>query len=212
MVVAAAVAAEVAARTEGVGVMGLTEPLYRAALFADDREHAYVQVARAETLRGLLMNRVAIACSAVIAVALAIPEPALAAERVRILGASPLSLVISLSGLGVALVLLVEVINLRRVALGGAITERISYVVLAIVCLGASALAQWTRNFAHGVTLQQLSIVAEVLVIVAMGLFSAYFASVRRALEGYLTTMTGGETLASEGGNEADEGPEAPRG
>jgi hypothetical protein len=158
------------------------------------------------------MNRVLIACGAFAVAALAMPESALAAEPIRILGASPLSLVISLAGLAVALVLLVEVIMLRRVALGGAIAEKISYVVLAIVCLGASALAQWTRNFVDGVTLQQVTIVAEVLVIVAMGLFAAYFASVRRALEGYLTAMTGGEALASEIGTDSDDDAEALRG
>jgi energy-converting hydrogenase Eha subunit C len=158
------------------------------------------------------MNRVVIACGAFAAAMLALPEYAHAAGRVAILGASPLNLIISLSGLAVALILLVEVITLRRVALGGAIAERISYVVLAIVCLGASALAEWTRNFVHGVTLQQLNIVAEVLVIVAMGLFAAYFASVRRAFESYLTAMTGGEAFTSEANKGADEGAGASRG
>jgi hypothetical protein len=151
------------------------------------------------------MNRILIAGGTFAAATLAVPAVAQAAEPVRILGASPLNLVISLSGLVVAMILLVEVITLRRVALGGAIAERISYVVLAIVCLGASALAQWTRNFVGGVTLQQINIVSEVLVIVAMGLFAAYFASVRRALEGYLNAMTGGETFASEDGEVPDD-------
>ncbi len=112
---------------------------------------------------------------------------------------------VSLLGLSVAITLLFEALSVRRYAMGGAIAERISYVVLAIVCLAASALAQWTRNFVQGVTLEQIRIASEVLVIVAMALLYVYFSSVRKALQSYLKSMTGSEMLSSEASTNAEE-------
>jgi hypothetical protein len=144
--------------------------------------------------------------------ALIVPQMAFAGDGIQLLGVSPLKLVISMTGLGVAMILLVEVIMLRKIALGGAIADRISYVVLAIVCLGASALAQWTRNFVTGLTLEQVQIAAEVLVIAGMGLFVAYFSSVRRALEGFMKSMTGGEMLREEISAESTDNEDTTRG
>lgn len=96
----------------------------------------------------------------------------------------------SLAGLVVAILLLIEALAFRRLALGGAIAEKMSYVVLAIVCLAASALARWTGNFVVGVTLDQTQLAAEFLVIVAMALLGAYFYSVRAAMRAYLKVMT----------------------
>ncbi|PKQ16630.1 MAG: hypothetical protein CVT67_04340 [Actinobacteria bacterium HGW-Actinobacteria-7] len=158
------------------------------------------------------MNRLFAVCAAAFTALLVAPQTAFASGQSSVFGVPPLNLVISLAGLGVTMILLVEVIMLRKVAVGGAIAARISYVVLAIVCLGASALAQWTRNFVSGVTLDQVQIASEVFVTVAMGLFAAYFASVRRALEGFLNAMTGGELFASETeAVEADQEAEATR-
>jgi hypothetical protein len=128
----------------------------------------------------------------------AVPSVAAAQESGGFLSAPPVSMIVSLVGLGVAVILLLEAMAVRRVARGGAIAEKISYVVLAVVCLAASALAQWGRNFVGGVTLDQIQFASQVLVITAMGLLAAYFAGVRRALQGYLTAMTGGEALAAE--------------
>jgi len=144
--------------------------------------------------------------------ALLVPQVAYAADGIQVLGVSPLRLIISVTGLAVAMILLVEVIMLRKIALGGAIAERISYVVLAIVCLGASALAQWTRNFVFGVTLEQMQIAAEVLVTAAMGLFVAYFSSVRHALEGFMRSMSSGEMLREEISSDGSDEEDAPRG
>lgn len=105
---------------------------------------------------------------------------------------------ISLLGLVVAAVLLIEAGRVRTVAWGGAIAEKIGNVVLAILCLASSALARWTQNFVAGVTFEQVQIASEVLVIVAMVLLGIYFASVRKALHGFLSTMTGSEQFTQE--------------
>lgn len=101
----------------------------------------------------------------------------------------------SLLGLVVAVVLLIEALNVRRVALGGAIAEKMSYVILAIVCLAASALARWAGNFVSGVTLEQTQLASEFLVIVAMALLATYFFSVRAAMQAYLNVMTSTEPV-----------------
>jgi len=133
-------------------------------------------------------------CSTLLA--LAVPSTAVAQEAGGFLSAPPVSLIASLIGLGVALVLLLEAVAVRKAAQGGAIAEKITYVVLAVVCLAGSAVAQWARNFVAGITLDQVQFASQVLVITAMGLFAAYFGGVRRALESYLQAMTGGEVLA----------------
>lgn len=146
------------------------------------------------------------------AVALVAPSPAFAQGPVAVSeGPSSVRLGVSLLGLIVAIVLLLEALTVRRVALGGVIAEKMSYVVLAIICLAASAVAQWTQNFVDGVTLDQVQIASQILVIAAMGLLAAYFFSVRRALQGYLKAMTGTEALQRELSTDDPDGEE-PRG
>lgn len=129
---------------------------------------------------------------------LVLPTQALAFEVGAADTVPMLRIVVSLVGLMVAAVLLVEAGRVKNVAWGGAIAEKINYVTLAILCLAASALARWTQNFVGGVTFEQVQIASEVLVIVAMVLLGMYFASVRSALSGFLMSMTGGERLADE--------------
>lgn len=137
--------------------------------------------------------------------ALVSPARAFAADG-SIVG-KPLSLAVSAVGLFVAITLLVEALGVRKVALGGVIAEKMSYVILAIVCLACSAVAQWAQNFVDGVTLAQVQLASQLLVIAAMGLLAAYFYSVRTALQGYLKAMTGSERLAAERTTtETDEG------
>lgn len=131
------------------------------------------------------MKQVGIAAGAA-AFVLGAPQVAMAASGTDVLSVPPISLIASLVGLGVALVLLLEVAAVRKVAKGGAIAEKISYVVLAVVCLAASALAQWARNFVVGVTLDQVQFASQVLVVTGMALLAAYFGGVKRALHGYL--------------------------
>jgi len=113
-------------------------------------------------------------------------------------------LAVSLAGLLVAIVLLVEALNVRKVAFGGALADKISFVVLAVVCLAASAVAQWVQNFVVDVTQQQAQLASQAFVIAAMGLLAAYFYSVRAALQSYLKAMTGSEMLAAAPANAHD--------
>lgn len=109
-----------------------------------------------------------------------------------------LNLAVSGFGLFISMTLLVEALRVRKVTLGGAIAEKISYVLLAIVCLSASALAAWTSNFVRGVTLAQIRLAQQLLDITAMGLLAAYFRSIRTAMQRYLTAITGSQHLAAE--------------
>ncbi len=96
---------------------------------------------------------------------------------------------VSLIGLAVAGMLLFQAVGVRKIALGGAIAERISYVILAILCLAASAITEWAVNFTNGVSVAQAQLAREVLVIVAMALLAAYFYSVRTAMSEYLRSV-----------------------
>jgi len=114
---------------------------------------------------------------------------------------------VSLIGLLVATVLLVEVIGFRKLAFGGAIAEKINYVILAILCLAASALTEWAVNFAGGITMAQAQLAREVLVIVAMALLAVYYYSVKAAMNAYLRAMTADEPVtpaSSPEGEQAD--------
>lgn len=135
------------------------------------------------------MQRITRATIASLVAVMCVPTPALALSSAPAT-TSWLHLATSMLGLIVAIVLLVEALAMRRVALGGAIAEKMSYVILAIVCLAASALARWTGNFVVDVTLEQTQLASESLVIVAMALLTAYFFSVRAAMQSYLKVMT----------------------
>lgn len=103
---------------------------------------------------------------------------------------------VSLIGLLVAAILLVEVIGFRKLAFGGAIAEKINYVILAILCLAASALTEWAVNFAGGITVAQAQLAREVLVIIAMALLAVYYYAVKAAMNAYLRAMTVEEPAA----------------
>ena len=97
-----------------------------------------------------------------------------------------LHVTVSAVGLAVAVVLLFQALGLRKVTLGGAIAEKLHFVILAIICLAASALAKWTSNFVSGITFEQTELASEMLVALAMVLLAGYFFSVRAAMEGYI--------------------------
>jgi hypothetical protein len=97
---------------------------------------------------------------------------------------------LSLLGLIVAVLLLVEALGVRQLALGGVVAERIGLVVLAVICLAASALAEWGTNFVVDLTLDQTQLASEVLVIVAMALLAAYFWNIRAGMREYLHDVT----------------------
>jgi len=87
-----------------------------------------------------------------------------------------------LVSLAVALVLLLEVLRLRKFAFGAAISAHVSYVIAAVVCLVASALAFWFANFLPALSVDHAVLAANLLVTAAMGLLVAYFATVRLRL------------------------------
>lgn len=118
-----------------------------------------------------------------------LPGQALAAGRFST-ASFGVHLGLSLIGLVVAVVLLVEAMGVRKLALGSAVADKISLVVLAVVCLAASALAEWGTNFVVDLTLDQVQLASEVLVVVAMALLAAYFWSVRIGMKRYLSDMT----------------------
>jgi hypothetical protein len=101
---------------------------------------------------------------------------------------TPFALHVTVSAVGLvfAVALLVQALQLRKVTLGGAIAEKIHLIVLAILCLAASALAKWTSNFVSGVTLAQTELAGEMLVALAMALLAGYFYSVRSAMQAYI--------------------------
>lgn len=135
------------------------------------------------------MSRLIRTASAALLVVFAVPSVALAQERF-----SPASfgvhIGLSLLGLVVAVVLLVNALGVRKLALGGVVAEKISLVVLAAICLAASALAEWGTSFVADLTLDQTQLASEVLVIVAMALLTVYFWSVRSGMKSYLGTVT----------------------
>lgn len=131
------------------------------------------------------MNRFLRMTAMVSAATLSFPASAFAYQsQITPLG---LHLTVSATGLAVAIVLLLEALRLRKVALGGAIAEKLHFVVLATVCLAASALAKWTSNFVGGMTFEQTELVSELLVLLAMALLAGYFYSVRTVMQAYLT-------------------------
>ncbi len=137
------------------------------------------------------MSRVLRATAAAVFALLLLPGPALAAGMGA---ASPylgLHVVVSLVGLSVAMILLVKAFALRNLARGGAVANKIGYVGLAVICLAASAVAEWGTNFAAaGLTLEQTNLASELLVIVAMAFLAAYFASVGAGMRQYRQSMT----------------------
>ena len=136
------------------------------------------------------MRRVARVLAPVALAVFAIPGQAFAAGRFTP-AAFGVHLALSLLGLFVAVVLLVEALGVRKLARGGAVAERISLVVLAVICLAASALAEWGTNFVVDLTLDQTQLASEVLVIVAMVLLAVYFWTVRSGMKHYLVEVTG---------------------
>jgi amino acid transporter len=153
------------------------------------------------------MSRFARALVGATAVTLWLPRVALADGRFSeaSLGAH---IGLSLVGLVVAVVLLIQALGVRKLALGGAVAERIGLVVLAVICLAGSALAEWGTNFVGDLTLEQTQLASEILVIAAMGLLAAYFYSVRSVMKRYLSGATAdtAEQVEPETVEEVDRG------
>lgn len=144
-------------------------------------------------------------------VALAVFQPSVAHASWGVSSASE-AVDVGLGALGliVAAVLLVQTLRLRKLAAGGAVAEGIGYVVLATVCLAASALAEWATNFVVDLTLQEIELASKVLVIVAMALMAAYFWTVRSGMNSYmLGASTGQSPQDQDSGADGGEGDSA---
>jgi small-conductance mechanosensitive channel len=136
------------------------------------------------------MYRVARFTAAITFAWLLVPRAALAVGAGASSDNLTLHIVVSLVGLVVAVVLLLQALAVRRLARGGAVANKIGYVVLAVLCLAASALAEWGTNFFGGLTLEQANLASELLVIVAMVLLALYFSSVGASMRQYLQSLT----------------------
>lgn len=100
-------------------------------------------------------------------------------------------------GLAGAVVLLVLAVLLQRIAVGSAMADNISYVVAGAVCIGGSALANWSTRFApDAATAIQIGLAADGLLLVAIVLLCVYFFRVRSALQRFQRIMTSVEPLA----------------
>lgn len=151
------------------------------------------------------MNRLPRIFAAIVSAMLLCPAAAFAYEG----QVTPLALhlVVSATGLAIAIMLLFEALGLRKVALGGAMAEKMHYVILAIVCLAASALSKWTSNFVGGITFEQTELASELFVLAAMALLAGYFYSVRTAMQAFLKVMKAEQQAqppAETGESEAD--------
>ena len=86
------------------------------------------------------------------------------------------------------------------------------------MCLAGSALAKWTLNFVGDITFEQTELASEMLVLVAMALFAAYFYSVGAAMQSYLKDMQAPRVESAESTETpltaapADDGEAGPRG
>lgn len=139
-----------------------------------------------------VMRRAVLSGLCPLAVALALPTVALAQPVDPPAPTLPF-LVLGAAGLIVAVLLLLEAAAVRRLALGGAVAERISYVLLAVLCLTSAVLLGWVRNFVPAMSRDQVLLGSQALVIISMVLLAFYFHRVRSALQGYADALHSSE-------------------
>jgi hypothetical protein len=127
----------------------------------------------------------------------ALPGQALAAESTSS-ASFGVHIGVSLLGLIVSVVLLVEALGLRKIALGGVIGQKMSLVVLAVICLAGSALAEWGTNFVVDLTRDQVQLASQVLVVVAMALLASYFYNVRAGMNRFITQVSSAAPVVAD--------------
>lgn len=94
---------------------------------------------------------------------------------------------IGIASLGIAIVLMIDVVALRRISEGSAIAENISYLVLGVICLAASVLFGWVGSWLPiGMSAAQARLAADGLTMLAMAFLAIYFYLLHSALSGYL--------------------------
>lgn len=129
------------------------------------------------------------------ALLLALPSPAYASSRFTAL--QTVSVVTGVTSLLLSAMLLIVVVQLRRVADGSAIVEHISYVVGASLCLVAAILVGWIDRFVEGFSTDIVRVGGDILVMVSLLLFAVYFTRVKRALASFLQHMHTDDILAA---------------
>lgn len=110
-----------------------------------------------------------------------------------------LSIAAGAVGLGIAVLLLVDAVLLRRVAEGSMIADNIAYMMSGVVCFAASVLARWAAIFSPtGNLTVQMSWASDLLVTAGMALLSVYFMRVRFAMTRYLKNVAAAYPGASD--------------
>lgn len=127
------------------------------------------------------------------AVLAAVPVPAYAIGT----GEVPeiLSIGAGVAALISAVVLLVGILAVARIAEGAAIAQHIRYAVLAVLCMAAAVLAGWLARWLPSFSAEHARLASDLLLVVAMALFSVYFVRVRLAMSRFLKRLTGEEQL-----------------
>lgn len=142
---------------------------------------------------------------AMVAVAVfAAPHSAMAATDQAVVIPDWLALGSGVLGLLMAIGLLVDAVLLRRVAEGSMIADNIVYMMLAVVCFGASMLARFTLlldQFADVTGLVTLA--ADLLMTTGIALLTAYFYRVRMAMTRYVRSAQAYQEAAAKGEGEA---------
>ncbi len=155
-----------------------------------------------------MKNRTAI--MTVAALLSVVPAPAYAATLETTVTPGWPSYVIGILSLLAAAFLLVDAVLLQRVAQGGAIAENISFMVLGVVCLAASVLVKWILGLlSSDVSLPQVTLASDALVLLSMVLLGLYFWRVRSVLAGYLKTAKAYASAATTPAEELSAAPAA---
>jgi len=135
---------------------------------------------------------------------LAAPQSAMAATEEAVVVPDWLSLGAGVLGLVVAVGLLVDAVRLRRVSEGSMIAENIVYMMLAVVCFGASMLARFTLHLDQFAEVTDLvTLAADLLMTAGMALLTVYFYRVRTAMTRYLQSAKAYQAAANKDEGEA---------
>lgn len=99
-------------------------------------------------------------------------------------------------GLLFAAGLLAGMLSLRRITVGAAIAENITWAVLAVLCLSASLLVGWIGRWLPAeLSVDRARLGADLLSVASLALFGVYFWRVRMAMTRLLHRLCGEEQL-----------------
>lgn len=143
--------------------------------------------------------------SLILACALLVAFPGVAHAATPIDTSQAISLVTGVSSLLLSAMLLLVVVQLRRVANGSAIVDNISYVVAASLCLVSAVLVGWVDRFVNGLSTDVVRAGGDVLIMVSILMFAVYFMRVKRALSSFLEHLHADDALAAANGADVGE-------